>query len=68
MLEKRTDLPRICSQSPYWGSSYLQTDNSIFVGVNEDSDISAITRFDVNQRLQLSADRAGEINVCCEDR
>ena len=68
MLEKRTDLPRICSQSPYWGSSYLQTDSSIFVGVNEDSDISAITRFDVNQRLQLSADRAGEINVCCEDR
>ncbi|KAL5256696.1 hypothetical protein ACHWQZ_G011827 [Mnemiopsis leidyi] len=58
MLEKRTDLPRICSQSPYWGSSYLQTDSSIFVGVNEDSDISAITRYDVNQRLQLSADRA----------
>lgn len=58
MLEKITDLPRICSQSPYWSSTYLQSDRSIFVGVNEDSETSAITRFDVSQFLQLSADRA----------
>ena len=61
MLEKITDLPRICSQSPYWSSTYLQTDSSIFVGVNEDSETSAITRFDVNQYLQLSSERAGKL-------
>ena len=54
------DVPRLCSQSPTWDRSYLQTSDQIFAGVNENRQVSSITKFDVNSRLQLSAERAGE--------